>query len=115
MTRGEIKQRIAETSETIFSQCRATAENFVWSFFSDPDELGRHRLYAMRVFLEDFEQGLAEGRYLVQELPGLGFDDLQFDLALCSHLLFLYTEQLSLEFHLDAIREMCRVAREVRI
>jgi hypothetical protein len=29
--------------------------------------------------------------------------------------LFLYTEQLSLEFHVEAIREMCRVAREVRI
>jgi hypothetical protein len=36
-------------------------------------------------------------------------------LCLCSHLLFLYSEQLSLEFHLAAISELLRVAREVRI
>jgi hypothetical protein len=62
-----------------------------------------------------FQQGVAEGRHLIQELPRLRFSDGQFDLALCSHLLFLYTEQLSLEFHIEAIREMCRVAEEVRI
>jgi hypothetical protein len=38
-----------------------------------------------------------------------------FDLALCSHFLFTYSDHLSEEFHLDAILEMCRVAREVRI
>ncbi|MEZ5904667.1 MAG: hypothetical protein R3C69_06035 [Geminicoccaceae bacterium] len=38
-----------------------------------------------------------------------------FDLALCSHLLFLYSEQLSYAFHLAAMRELLRVAREVRV
>jgi hypothetical protein len=115
LTGQQIEQRIAETYETIIAQCKASRENYVWSFFSDPDELGRHRLGAMRIFLEDFERGLAEGRYLAEELPRLSFRDGEFDLALCSHFLFLYTEQLSLEFHVEAIREMCRVAREVRI
>ena len=41
--------------------------------------------------------------------------DDQFELCLCSHLLFLYSEQLSLEFHLASIYELLRVAREVRI
>ncbi|MBE7530222.1 MAG: hypothetical protein HND44_01545 [Chloroflexi bacterium] len=36
-------------------------------------------------------------------------------LALCSHFLFLYSEQLPLEFHVTAVREMVRVAEEVRI
>jgi hypothetical protein len=111
----QIEQRIAETYETIISQCKANLENYVWSFFRDPDELGRHRLCAMRLFLDDFERGLAEGRYLNEQLPSLSFRDDEFDLALCSHLLFLYTEQLSLDFHIDAIIEICRVAREVRI
>jgi hypothetical protein len=35
--------------------------------------------------------------------------------CVCSHLLFLYSAQLSLEFHLDAIAEFLRVASEVRI
>ena len=43
------------------------------------------------------------------------FSDRSFDLALCSHLLFLYTENLSYDFHAAALREMLRVAREVRI
>jgi hypothetical protein len=36
-------------------------------------------------------------------------------LALCSHFLFLYTTQLGAAFHRSAIREMSRVAAEIRI
>ena len=50
-----------------------------------------------------------------QELPSLPFPDSSFDLALCSHFLFLYSEQLGATFHHLALHEMCRVAREVRI
>ena len=41
--------------------------------------------------------------------------DASFDLAVCSHFLFLYTSQLSADFHVAAVRELARVAREVRI
>lgn len=47
--------------------------------------------------------------------PCLPFHDREFDLCLCSHLLFTYSEQLSADFHEKAILEMCRVAGEVRI
>jgi SAM-dependent methyltransferase len=72
-------------------------------------------MQAMDVFLEDFEAGKAAGRYVEAELPTLPFPDGAFDLAVCSHLLFLYTSQLGEAFHRAAIREMCRVAAEVRI
>jgi ubiquinone/menaquinone biosynthesis C-methylase UbiE len=49
------------------------------------------------------------------ELPNLPFTDLSFDLALCSHFLFLYSTQLGEAFHRSAIREMCRVIGDVRI
>lgn len=39
----------------------------------------------------------------------------KFDIALSSHFLFFYSAQLSAEFHLQALREMLRVAREVRV
>jgi SAM-dependent methyltransferase len=45
----------------------------------------------------------------------LPFADGAFDLAVCSHLLFLYSDQLSREFHIAAVKEMRRVAKEVRI
>jgi len=69
----------------------------------------------MERFLEDFKAGKAEGRYVDAELPTLPFDDETFDLAVCSHFLFLYSDQFSGDFHVAAIREMNRVAREVRI
>jgi ubiquinone/menaquinone biosynthesis C-methylase UbiE len=70
---------------------------------------------AMQRFLSDFPEGLEEGRYLAQSLPHLHFRDDAFDLALCSAFLFTYTEQLTLDFHVAAIEEMCRVASEARI
>src|SRR4029079_13228312 len=47
-------------------------------------------------------------------LPVLPFADNSFDLALCSHLLFLYTEQLNADFHVTAVAELLRVAADVR-
>jgi hypothetical protein len=48
-------------------------------------------------------------------LPSLPFADGAFDLALCSHFLFLYSRQHDATFHVAAMRELCRVAREVRV
>jgi hypothetical protein len=111
----QIAQRVEDTYAPIVEQVRQNIQNYVWTDFRDPDDLGRHRLATMRAFLADFDVGRNAGRYLPDALPALSFDDGQFDLALCSHLLFLYSEQLSLAFHEAAIRELCRVAREVRI
>jgi hypothetical protein len=49
------------------------------------------------------------------ELPHLPFADGALDLAICSHLLFLYSGQLSETFHVESIREFCRVAGEARV
>lgn len=49
------------------------------------------------------------------ELPTLPFPDASFDLALCSHLLFLYSAQLDWAFHRGAVLELARVSHEVRI
>ena len=48
-------------------------------------------------------------------LPSIPFMDKAHELALCSHFLFLYSEQFDLVFHLKSIQELCRVADEVRI
>lgn len=69
----------------------------------------------MKSFLADYEAGKIAGRYLPQSLPNLDFPDNQFDLCLCSHFLFLYSKARSRNFHLDSIKELLRVATEVRI
>jgi hypothetical protein len=70
---------------------------------------------AMQQFLEDLPLGVQQGRYITGELPVLPFDTHQFNLAVCSHFLFTYSDLLSQEFHLASIQELCRIAGEVRI
>ena len=111
----EIRQRVEQTYDEVLDQTRRNADGFVWTDITSVEELGRVRMAAMTAFLEDFERGKSERRYIDAELPSLPFADNAFDLALCSHLLFLYTTQLGEAFHDDAIRELCRVARDVRI
>jgi hypothetical protein len=111
----QLRQRIAVTYDEILKQTRQNANDFVWTSIGSPEELGQTRMAAMNAFLEDYEAGRLEGRYLDAELPNLPFGDRTFDLALSSHFLFLYTAQLGEPFHRAAIREMCRVAAEVRI
>jgi hypothetical protein len=111
----QIEQRVRATYEPVISQVKQNPDRYIWQNFRDADELGKARLVAMEKFLSDYESGKIAGRYLDQSLPNLEFADDQFDLCLCSHLLFLYSEQLSLDFHVAAIHELLRIAPEVRI
>ena len=115
LTADEIRDRIGTTCDTVVANARAASNEFVWRDFTSPDHLGDVRMEVMQRFLADFPAGLREGRYLAQALPHLDFHDGEFDLALCSHFLFTYSDQLSTEFHVAAIQEMCRVASEARI
>lgn len=80
----------------------------------DVAALGRTRMDSMREFLADFPAGRQEERYRTAALPSLPFPDAKFDLALCSHYLFLYGTR-GLSFHVASIIELTRVATEVRI
>ena len=111
----EIRARIAVTYDTVLEETRRNAGQFVWESVPSVEELGRMRMAAMDDFLDDYPRGKADGRYVDAELPELPFDDASFDFALCSHLLFLYSEQLDANFHRVALRELCRVAAETRI
>ena len=112
---AEIERRVVACYESVISQVKQNPDAFVWGYFRDPDHLGQCRLAAMRRFLADYEAGQVQGRYVVAALPTLPFAFGQFRLAVVSHLLFLYSEQLDLDFHIAAIEELRRVAGEVRV
>ena len=112
---SDIEQRIQDTKDIILAGVQANLDAYVWDTLASPEHLCQVRLATMQTFLADFPDGLAAGRYLASELPVLPFGDRQFGLALCSHFLFTYSEHLTLEFHQQAIQELCRVADEVRI
>ncbi len=112
---AQIQAQFDASIEPIMSQVRAHPHDYVWSYHRDPEDLTRNRSEALREFASDYPVGLAAGRYVVGELPKLPFADNEFDLALCSHLLFLYSNVISLDFHLQSVLELCRVAKEARI
>lgn len=111
----EITQRIQETSEQVLAGLETNREDFVWQDIQSPQHLGEIRMAAMQQFLPDLLLGIEQGRYITCELPNLPFNNNQFELALCSHFLFTYSNVLTKEFHIASIRELCRVATEVRI
>lgn len=112
---GDIRRRFEDGAKTILSQVRSKPQNYVWRYHRDPDDLLVKRRVAMEAFAADYPIGRRQGRYVAAALPRLPFADGQFDLAVCSHLLFLYSDLLSLEFHLSAAAELRRVAHDVRI
>jgi hypothetical protein len=114
--KGQLEARIADAYDEIIEQSRRNMDDFVWTdHIRNVEELGAVRMAAMQTFLADYEDGQRARRYIDAKLPTLPFADDSFDLALCSHFLFLYSLQLGEPFHRNALREMGRIAREVRI
>jgi hypothetical protein len=110
----QIRSRIDETKLVMIEQMTANQDAFLWTHFSSVAEVTNARLSSMEIFLEDYP-GPGGQRYVDGSAPQLPFDDGQFDLALSSHFLFLYSEQRSLDFHVNAMLDLCRVATEVRV
>ena len=111
----QIRQRIEATFDEVLDQTRRNADEFVWDTITSVDELAVLRKSAMEAFLADYDEGKTAGRYVEGELPALPFPNRSFDVAVCSHFLFLYSDQLGEAFHMKAVHDLCRVAREVRI
>ncbi len=94
---------------------RANRHRFV---LDGRDAIRRHlqtRETATARFLADYEAGRRDGRYRAAALPRLPFATGAFDLALCSHFLFLYSGHLDAAAHIAAIEAMLAAAPEARI
>jgi hypothetical protein len=114
--REEIRARIDAVQPELVAVAERERERFVWDQIRSPAELGRVRMAAMGEFLADYRSGHGPTRYVAGSLPRLPFAARSFDLALCSHFLFLYSDELPLDFHLRSLLELCRVAAaEVRV
>jgi hypothetical protein len=97
-------------------QVREKRDLFVWNYYEDVAARRARLRDAHERFLRDYETGRSEGRYLPARLPHLPFPDDSFPLVLSAHLLFLYADRLSHEFHREALDELCRVSSdEVRV
>lgn len=112
----EITRQFYSVVDDIIQQVKSTPENWVWTYHQSPDDLRKNREQALVYFAKDYESGKRQGRYRIGELPHLrGIEDQSYDLALCSHFLFLYSDHVDGDFHQAAIQEMLRVATEIRV
>lgn len=111
----EILKRFYEVVDNIIDQVKATPTSWVWSYHKSPEDLRNNRVGALNEFASDYDKGKQEGRYRIGALPSLEFKESEYDIALCSHFLFLYSEHYDYQFHYNSIKEMLRVSKEVRI
>jgi len=112
---SQIQSRIEDVYLQIMEEVSKNNADYVWDNIKSVEELGKVRMEAMKSFLRDYEDNRKSGRYINASLPTLPFGDKEFDLALCSHYLFLYSEHVNLNEHIESMKELCRVSKEVRV
>lgn len=111
----QIQARFDAVVDNIIDQIHNTPNDWVWSYHRSPEDLRRNRETAMQLFCQDYETGKQENRYQIGELPVLETLDSTFDLGLCSHFLFLYSDHFDQDFHIRSVLELLRLCSEVRI
>ena len=99
-----------KTIEKIY-QDTSWMDAYKMDFYKTKENHRNHRENALKTFASDFNKK----DYIFAKLPNLPFENNYFDLALSSHLLFVYDNMLDYEFHKNSILEMLRVSKEVRI
>ena len=112
---NEIEADFEPTADRMREGMRKAFDRFIWKDYKDPEDVITRRRASLKRFLADFQTGVRAGRYVAARLPELPFASGTFDLALCAHLLFIYSDELSLEQHIAFLRELLRVGREVRV
>jgi len=114
-TKEQIESQICNTKDVVMRQMQQNMQNYIWSDIKDLVDLEKTRMDAMRLFLNDFNDGKGDGRYVYHELPNRTvYDDDTFDIGLSSHFLLMYTG-LGYDFHIQSIDEMLRICKEVYI
>lgn len=90
-------------------------DHFDFSRSGGFESLMADRKLGIETFFTDYDQGKIDQRYIGVTDYHLPFVDFSFDFALCSHYLFADLDDQTVDFHLSVIRELARVAKEVRI
>ncbi len=114
MNLNEISELVKKSLARLNDHISEHAEQYRFTKEKTQEWLREKRVEAAACFLSDYEQGKKEGRYLHEVLPVLHFNNESFDIALCSHFLFSHSA-INDEKIIIYIKELLRVAREVRI
>lgn len=106
----DLERKGLEDIEHTMEHMKKAAENYVWDYFSSVDALKQERSHALKGCVQDIRDN--PHHYQAATLPVLPFEDKQFDITVCAHLLFMYSDRLDYQFHLNSLKELIRVTKE---
>lgn len=109
--RSKVALIVADMAEKV----AAEQDKFDFSRDGSLNALLQRRSLGVEEFFADYKLGKKEGRYVGIKEIKLPFADFTFDFALSSHYLFADLDDQDIQFHVQAIKELARVAKEVRI
>lgn len=110
----DLEQKGLEDIEHTIEHMEKASGNYVWEYFSSIDALKEERSRALKDCVQDMREN--PQHYQAVTLPVLPFENKQFDMTVCAHLLFMYSDRLDYQFHLNSLKELIRVTKgEIRI
>jgi hypothetical protein len=112
---AEIAAQWDDTSQRLPDGMRKAYHRFKWDYYPDPETVIGRRRNALMDFVDDCDSPTRIGPYVAGCLPNLPFKSDSFDLVRCSHLLFLYSEEIDLDLRVASLREKLRVSHEIRV
>lgn len=110
----DLKNKGLQDIEHAMEHMEKAKSNYQWDYFKDLEDLRRHRLDALNDCSNDMKK--SSERYIPVTLPALPFKNDEFDILLSAHFLFMYSDRLDFQFHIETLNKLLRVAKdEIRI
>ena len=109
----QVRDTTLDSLRRAYTYHQTNPDEYAWTYFRDANHYRQERTRSVELFAAD--RAAHPDDYVPAALPTLPFADQRFDLVLSSHLLFSYADRLDRAFHLESLRELARVGREVRV
>ena len=115
LDKATLTTNVSLVFEDMVARIHNEPDKFDFSRYGSFDAFIDYRRQGIAEFFRDYDKGKAQKRYLPATDYQLPFKDFEFDFVLSSHYLFADLDDQDVNFHVDVIRELARVAKEVRI
>lgn len=113
------KTSLQDKIETSFNerliQLENNLENLDISRYGSFNDLIKYRRAGVASFLADFPQGFEQKNYISFANDDLPYPDFKFDFALVANNFFADLDYQTVDYHIAKIKELARVAKDVRI
>lgn len=115
LEKNALESLISKSFTCLVEKFLQRKNDFNWESVKNFDLWKNNREENIKAFFKDYAQGKQQKRYIPLESTNFSYDHFEFDYALCSHYFFSYNLDKSVEFHFEMLKNLCYIAKEVRI